>query len=122
MLEVFEELNKLDESRKEDEIYFHSTLLGPEASEPVNKTKTFPYIVIKTEYTDKKEALVVAGDTNLSLAIGRKGQNVKLASRLTHYKIEVKSEEAMAQLENNSEVAEITAEPVVEPSETPIEE
>lgn len=38
----------------EDEIYFHSTLLGPEASEPVNKIKTFPYIVIKTEYTDKK--------------------------------------------------------------------
>ena len=26
----------------------------------------------------------------MSLAIGKKGQNVKLASRLTHYKIEVK--------------------------------
>lgn len=37
-----------------DEIFFHSTLLGPEASEPVNKTQTFPYIVIKIEYTDKK--------------------------------------------------------------------
>ena len=38
----------------------------------------------------KKEAIAVVGEDNLSLAIGRKGQNVKLASRLTHYKIEVK--------------------------------
>ena len=28
---------------------------------------------------------------NLSLAIGRKGTNIKLASRLTKYKIEVKT-------------------------------
>ncbi len=39
----------------------------------------------------KKEALVVANDSNLSLAIGKKGSNVKLASRLTHYKIDVKT-------------------------------
>jgi len=38
----------------------------------------------------KKEAIAVVSDDNLSLAIGKKGQNVKLASRLTHYKIEVK--------------------------------
>ncbi len=42
--------------------------------------------------SDKKEALAVVDDANLSLAIGKKGQNVKLASRLTHYRIEVKSE------------------------------
>ena len=39
----------------------------------------------------KKEALAVADDDNLSLAIGKKGQNVRLASKLTHYKIEVKN-------------------------------
>ena len=39
----------------------------------------------------KKEALAIVNQDNLSLAIGKKGQNVKLASRLTHYKIEVKS-------------------------------
>lgn len=50
-------------------------------------------VTIKDE--SKKEALAVVPDDNLSLAIGRKGQNVKLASRLTHYKIEVKSESAM---------------------------
>lgn len=38
----------------------------------------------------KKEAVAIVNPDNLSLAIGRKGQNVKLASRLTHYKIEVK--------------------------------
>lgn len=41
---------------------------------------------------EKKEALALVNDENLSLAIGRKGQNIKLASRLTKYKIEVKSE------------------------------
>lgn len=38
-----------------------------------------------------KEALAVVNDENLSLAIGKKGLNVKLASRLTHYKIDVKT-------------------------------
>lgn len=39
----------------------------------------------------KKSALALVNDDNLSLAIGKKGQNVKLASRLTHYKIAVKN-------------------------------
>ena len=38
-----------------------------------------------------KEALVVVDNDNLSLAIGKKGQNVRLASKLTHYKIDVKT-------------------------------
>ena len=38
----------------------------------------------------KKEALAIVNEDNFSLAIGKKGQNVKLASRLTHYKIDVK--------------------------------
>ena len=39
----------------------------------------------------KKEALVVVDDENLSLAIGKKGMNVKLAARLTHFKIDVET-------------------------------
>ena len=46
--------------------------------------------VFITDYK-KKEAVAIVNKDNLSLAIGKKGQNVKLASRLTHYKIEVKS-------------------------------
>ena len=41
----------------------------------------------------KKEALVVANDDDLSLAIGKKGMNVKLAARLTHFKIDVETTE-----------------------------
>lgn len=41
----------------------------------------------------KKEALAIASGDNLSLAIGKKGQNVRLAARLTHYRIDVKTEE-----------------------------
>lgn len=39
----------------------------------------------------KKEALVVVDDDNLSLAIGKKGSNVKLAARLTHFKLDIKT-------------------------------
>lgn len=39
----------------------------------------------------KKEALAIVDDENLSLAIGKKGTNIKLASKLTRYKIEVKT-------------------------------
>ncbi len=39
----------------------------------------------------KKEALVIADDENLSLAIGKKGINIKLASRLTKYTINIKT-------------------------------
>lgn len=37
------------------------------------------------------EALAIADEENLSLAIGKKGINIKLASRLTKYKINVKT-------------------------------
>ena len=35
--------------------------------------------------------MVVVNNENLSLAIGKKGINVKLASRLTHYNLEIKT-------------------------------
>ncbi len=40
-----------------------------------------------------KETMVVVNKENLSLAIGKKGINVKLASRLTHYNLEIKTYE-----------------------------
>ena len=39
----------------------------------------------------KREALAIVNEDNLSLAIGKKGSNIKLASRLTKFKIEVKT-------------------------------
>ena len=41
----------------------------------------------------KQEAIVVVDDENFSLAIGKKGQNVSLANKLTHYKIDIKNTE-----------------------------
>lgn len=40
---------------------------------------------------DEKSAFVVVPDTQLSLAIGKKGQNARLAAKLTGYKIDIKS-------------------------------
>ena len=49
----------------------------------------------------KKEALAIVDNENLSLAIGKKGANVKLASRLTKYKIDVKTLEQVTAEGNN---------------------
>lgn len=45
------------------------------------------------------EALVVVPDDQLSLAIGREGQNVRLAHKLTGWKIDIKNESQAAQAE-----------------------
>ena len=41
---------------------------------------------------DEKSAKVVVPDDQLSLAIGKEGQNARLAAKLTNYKIDIKSE------------------------------
>ena len=41
---------------------------------------------------DEKTAKVVVPDDQLSLAIGKEGQNARLAAKLTNYKIDIKSE------------------------------
>ena len=47
---------------------------------------------------DARAALVVVPDLQLSLAIGKEGQNARLAAKLTEYKIDIKSEsQAVAQ-------------------------
>ena len=72
------------------------------------------------------EALVVVPDDELSLAIGREGQNVRLAHKLTNWKIDIKSVSQMEQAENSDvqnyeyeeEAPEETAvEDVVDPEE-----
>ena len=46
----------------------------------------------------KGEALAVAEGDDFSLALGKKGQNVRLASRLTKYKIDVKNPEQVKEM------------------------
>ena len=48
------------------------------------------------------EAMVVVPDDQLSLAIGREGQNVRLAHKLTHWKIDIKSVSQMERAESEN--------------------
>lgn len=55
---------------------------------------------------DDKTAKVVVPDYQLSLAIGKEGQNARLAARLTGFKIDIKSETQAREIEGWLEVDE----------------
>ena len=48
-------------------------------------------VLYSEDPADKNEAFVVVSDDDLSLAIGKKGANIKLASKLTKYHLTIKS-------------------------------
>ena len=50
-------------------------------------------VIVSIKDEEKKEALAIVTEDNLKLAIGSKAINVRLASKLTRYKIEVKTME-----------------------------
>jgi N utilization substance protein A len=52
---------------------------------------------------ETKEATVIVPDDQLSLAIGRDGQNARLAARLTGWKVDITSETDFAQQEDDIE-------------------
>ncbi|MBE5754741.1 MAG: transcription termination/antitermination protein NusA [Clostridiales bacterium] len=54
-----------------------------------------PARVLKVVQTGDESAMAIVPDDKLSLAIGRSGQNARLAVRLTGWKIDVKSESAV---------------------------
>jgi N utilization substance protein A len=80
----------------------------------------------------KKSALVVVADSQLSLAIGKNGQNVRLAAKLTGWKIDIISstEYEKQKLERDREIkaalaeeaAQITEEPAGNSEETEVSE
>ncbi len=49
-------------------------------------------VIVVVADEDTKEAEVIVPDNQLSLAIGKEGQNARLAAKLTGYKIDIKSE------------------------------
>ena len=53
---------------------------------------------------DNKRALVVVPDNKLSLAIGRRGQNVRLAAHLTGFRIDIKSATEFEEMEAANEL------------------
>lgn len=82
-----------------------------------------PATVLSVEIIDEEEhtCSVVVPSQQLSLAIGNRGQNAKLAARLTGYKIDIKAEDVPEE-ENtstaDSEVAETSAEDVNKTTES----
>lgn len=52
---------------------------------------------------DLKSAKVVVDDNQLSLAIGKEGQNVRLAARLTGWKIDIKSQSQIEETNNENQ-------------------
>ncbi len=73
---------------------------------------------------DEKTARVVVPDYQLSLAIGKEGQNARLAARLTGYKIDIKSETQAISAEETSAEDSLTEENEAEEvsEEVPVEE
>ncbi|EGL81945.1 NusA antitermination factor [Caldalkalibacillus thermarum TA2.A1] len=73
-----------------------------------------PAKVIRVDvYEDQKMTQVIVPDYQLSLAIGKKGQNARLAAKLTNWKIDIKSESEAKEkglLNNPPEEVESTVE------------
>ena len=81
-----------------------------------------PAQVSKVFVDEEKRALeIVVADDQLSLAIGKRGQNVSLAARLTGCRIDIKSESKVAESEtqefssfDGTEIDEVEEEPLQE--------
>ena len=72
----------------------------------------------------KKSALVVVADSQLSLAIGKNGQNVRLAAKLTGWKIDIISstEYEKEKMERDQEIKDALAEETANMAEGPVGE
>ena len=91
---------------REDPAQFIAEALGPAKVKEVRINEA------------EKEAVVIVNDHQLSLAIGREGQNARLAARLSGYRVDIRSEsEERGEAEEAAAVPE-TAEPPVAAPET----
>ena len=73
-------------------------------------------VVSVTTKEETKSAFVIVPDNQLSLAIGKAGQNVRLAARLTGWRIDIRSEAQVARAALTAEIPEEEEE--VEQAET----
>jgi len=78
-----------------------------------------------TVYEDKKSCYVLVPDNQLSLAIGKSGQNVRLAARLTGWRIDIRSESQVARQafqspDEDAASAARAAKPASEPGAAPV--
>ena len=82
-----------------------------------------PAQVLAVDIKDEERfAQVIVPDDQLSLAIGKSGQNVRLAAKLTNWKIDIKSESQFRKMIEEANNQEETAEEVSEESSKQVEE
>lgn len=58
-------------------------------------------VIVSIPDAEERNALVIVNSDNLSQAIGKKGSNIKLASKLTKYHLEIKTMEEIQKAGNN---------------------
>ncbi|WP_283617818.1 transcription termination factor NusA [Ligilactobacillus hohenheimensis] len=75
---------------------------------------------VRFDPENDRACTVVVPEDELSLAIGKRGQNVRLAAQLTGYKIDIKSEEEMAELDAQAALA--PEEPLDEEAEVSVQD
>jgi N utilization substance protein A len=92
MDELGEEKIDVIEWNPDSAIFISNALL------PAKVVRVDTEIVTRTDGTRELNAKVVVPDHQYSLAIGRAGQNVRLAARLTGWKIDIKSESQYREL------------------------
>lgn len=73
-----------------------------EALQPADVTSVTTSFVTKENGHIEKRADVVVPDSQYSLAIGKSGQNVRLAARLTGFKIDIKTESAVSEADSRA--------------------
>ena len=98
-----------------DELRGEKIDIVPWASDPAIfvASALSPAKVIRVEITEEtKTALVIVPDNQLSLAIGKEGQNARLAAKLTGWRIDIKSESQIKELEARKIFADLPAEEV----------
>lgn len=86
-----------------------------EALQPADVTSVTTSFVTKENGHVENRADVVVPDNQYSLAIGRAGQNVRLAARLTGFKIDIKTESAVSEADSRAMIDEF--EVVEDPNE-----
>ncbi len=90
---------------REDIGQFIAEALGPAKVQQVNISE------------EDKIATVIVADHQLSLAIGKEGQNARLAARLSGYKVDIQSDQPTPEISDTPEAeAPASEEPVEEPA------
>jgi len=94
-----------------DELNGENIDVVPYVDDPVdfiaNALNPAEVIAVQFDERDKKQCIVIVPDYHLSLAIGKKGQNARLAAKLTGYKIDIKPESQVEFVDDNDQDVDI---------------